>query len=110
MLIVAVYLLISTGRVEPTVVNATPAPYRDDMEELLTTIGRTLSLYLGGLLLSTEEQATPVALTRWLLGGPYAFLIGLPAGVMPAPSATVPQRGVRVTVAGRSGGGTARLG
>ena len=77
MLIVAVYLLSGTGQATATIVKATPARYRHDMEELLVTLQQSLSRFLVGLLISAVEQGTLAALALWLLGVPYAFLLGV---------------------------------
>lgn len=74
---IATYLLIDIPRFRQTFVNAFTASYRDDAEQLWITIGDSLSRYLGGLVVSIIIQGTMATVGLWLLGIPYAFLLGL---------------------------------
>ena len=74
---IATYLLIDIPRFRQTFVNAFTANYRDDADQLWITIGDSLSRYLGGLVVSIIIQGTMATVGLWLLGIPYAFLLGL---------------------------------
>ncbi len=74
---IATYLLIDIPRFKQTFINAFAANYRTDAEQLWTTIGDSLSRYLGGLLVSITIQGVMAAIGLWLLGIPYYFLLGL---------------------------------
>ena len=55
-LFIATYLLIDVPRFRQTFVNAFAVTYRPDAEQLWTTIGLSLSRYLGGLLVSIPAE------------------------------------------------------
>jgi predicted PurR-regulated permease PerM len=77
MLVVAVYLLSDSERIKASIVHMTPSAYQDDMEDLLSRIGQSLSRYLGGMFISATEQGILATLALYLLGVPYAFLLGV---------------------------------
>lgn len=74
---IATYLLIDIPRFRQTFINAFAKNYRDDADQLWQTIGDSLSRYLGGLVVSIIIQGTMATVGLWLLGIPYAFVLGL---------------------------------
>jgi predicted PurR-regulated permease PerM len=76
MLFIAVYLLLDERKIKAAYLRATPARYRHDALELWDSFGYTLSRYLSGLGLSLAIQGALSALALYLLGVPFALLIG----------------------------------
>lgn len=74
---IATYMLIDVPRFRQTFVNSFARPYRRDAEQLWQTIGDSLSRYLGGLLVSITLQGLTAAIGLWLMGVPYAALLGI---------------------------------
>ncbi|MDQ4045644.1 MAG: AI-2E family transporter [Chloroflexota bacterium] len=74
---IATYLLIDIPRVRQTFVNSFAHPYRRDAEHLWRTLGESLSRYLSGLLVSLTLQGAAAAIGLWLIGVPYAVLLGI---------------------------------
>ena len=75
-LFVAAYLLADVRKVKATYLRATPKRYRRDALELWESFGISLSRYLGGLLLVVVIQGVLAGLALWVLGVPYAILLG----------------------------------
>lgn len=73
---VAVYLLSDARRVRATVLWMAPHRYRRDVGDLWNAFGYTLSRYLGGLALSLAIQGVLSAVALFMLGVPYALLLG----------------------------------
>ncbi|MDP8921499.1 MAG: AI-2E family transporter [Chloroflexota bacterium] len=76
-LFIAIYLLADIGRFKDTFVRAVPERYRRDARALWDDLGRSLSRYLSGLLVSLAIQGTLAYLLNLALGVPYAFLLGI---------------------------------
>jgi predicted PurR-regulated permease PerM len=76
MLFVAAYLLADVRKVKATFLNAAPRRYRRDALELWEAFGVSLSRYLGGLLFVVVIQGVLAGLALWVLGVPYAILLG----------------------------------
>jgi predicted PurR-regulated permease PerM len=76
MLFIAVYLLLDERKIKAAYLRATPAEYRHDALELWDSFGYTLSRYLSGLGLSLAIQGALSALALYLLGVPFALLLG----------------------------------
>ena len=76
-LFIAIYLLIDIRRFETAYLRAVPAHYRHDALWLWEQLGRSLSRYLGGLLISLTVQGVMAFIAVSLLGVPYALLLGL---------------------------------
>ena len=76
-LFVAVYLLADIGRFKTAILRVAPPRYQDDAETLWRMLEESLSRYLGGLLVSIVAQGTSATVALWLLGVPYALLLGL---------------------------------
>lgn len=74
---VAIYLLVDTRRIKDTFLRLVPVDYRRDALELWEEFGVSLSRYLGGLTISLLVQGLLSGLALWLLGVPYALLLGL---------------------------------
>ena len=75
--LVAVYLLADIGRFKGIVLGVAPPSFKDDVAELWGELERSLSRYLGGLLVSMAAQGVAAAVALWLLGVPYPLLLGL---------------------------------
>jgi predicted PurR-regulated permease PerM len=76
MLFVAVYLLADVRKVKATFLKAAPKRYRRDALDLWEAFGVSLSRYLGGLLFVVVIQGVLAGLALWILGVPYAILLG----------------------------------
>jgi predicted PurR-regulated permease PerM len=75
-LFVAVYLLANVRKIKATYLMAAPKRYRQDAAELWESEGRSLSRYLSGLGLDMVIQGAISSLFLFLLGVPYALLLG----------------------------------
>lgn len=76
-LFVAVYLLLDADKLRRRFTLAAPAAYRNDALELWGDLGRSLSRYLGGLVVICSVQGVVAGTGLLLLGVPYALLIGV---------------------------------
>jgi predicted PurR-regulated permease PerM len=76
-LFVAAYLLADVRKVKAAYLKATPRRYRRDARELWDAFGVSLSRYLGGLLFVVVIQGVLAGLALWILGVPYAILLGV---------------------------------
>ncbi|HEU4793887.1 MAG TPA: AI-2E family transporter [Nitrolancea sp.] len=74
---VAIYLLFDTWRIKAAYLRLVPADYRRDARVLWDEFGDSLSRYLGGLTISLLAQGVLSGLALWLLGVPYALLLGV---------------------------------
>jgi predicted PurR-regulated permease PerM len=74
---VAVYLLADARRIRTAVLCGAPRRYRHDVNELWNAFSGTLSRYLGGLALSIAIQGLLSAIALYVLGVPYAIVLGL---------------------------------
>jgi predicted PurR-regulated permease PerM len=75
-LFVAVYLLTNVRKIKATFLMAAPKRYRRDAAELWESEGVSLSRYLSGLGLDMLIQGAISAVGLFLLGVPYALLLG----------------------------------
>jgi predicted PurR-regulated permease PerM len=75
-LFVAVYLLANVRKIKATYLTAAPKRYRRDAAELWESEGRSLSRYLSGLGLDMLMQGAISSVFLFLLGVPYALLLG----------------------------------
>jgi len=76
-LFIAVYLLADIGRVKAFLTTRAPRRYQDDIAQLWHLLEKSLSRYIGGLLISIALQGLAATLALWLLDVPYAVLLGL---------------------------------
>ncbi len=76
MLFIAVYLLVDEREIKAAYLKAAPERYRHDALELWDSFGYTLSRYLSGLGLSLAIQGALSALALYVLGVPFALLLG----------------------------------
>jgi predicted PurR-regulated permease PerM len=76
MLFIAVYLLADERKIKAAYLKAAPERYRHDARELWDSFGYTLSRYLSGLGLSLAIQGALSAFALYLLGVPFALLLG----------------------------------
>ena len=74
---IATYLLIDMPRFHKTFVRSFSRPYWRDADQLWNTIGESLSRYLGGLLVSITLQGILAGVGLWVIGIPYAALLGI---------------------------------
>ena len=75
-LFVAVYLLTNVRKIKATFLMAAPKRYRRDAAELWESEGVSLSRYLSGLGLDMLIQGAISSVGLFLLGVPYALLLG----------------------------------
>ncbi|CAN5273737.1 N/A [soil metagenome] len=73
---VGAYLLADVRRFEAAFLRAAPRRYRRDAHTLLDAFGFSLSKYLGGLALVLAIQGVVSAAGLFLLGVPYALVLG----------------------------------
>ncbi len=73
---IAVYLLVDVRRIKAAFLRTAPHRYRPDALELWQSFSYTLSRYLGGLGISLLIQGALSAAVLYLLGVPYAVLLG----------------------------------
>jgi predicted PurR-regulated permease PerM len=76
MVFVAVYLLVDERKIKAAYLRLAPARYRHDARELWDSFGYSFSRYLSGLGLSLAIQGGLSALALYLLGVPFALLLG----------------------------------
>jgi predicted PurR-regulated permease PerM len=76
MVFVAVYLLADERKIKAAYLRMAPARYRHDARELWDSFGYSFSRYLSGLGLSLAIQGGLSALALYLLGVPFALLLG----------------------------------
>lgn len=75
-LFVSVYLLLDVRRIKAAYLRALPHHYRWDGRELWNAEGTSLSKYLGGLAFVVVIQGSLTTLALFLLGVPYAVVLG----------------------------------
>jgi predicted PurR-regulated permease PerM len=73
---IGVYLLVDVRRVKAAWLRAWPHGYRRDARTLWNAFGYSLSRYLGGLALVLAIQGVVSAVGLFLLGVPYALVLG----------------------------------
>lgn len=76
-LFIATYLLIDVPKFKDTFVRTFAHRYREDAEQLWNTLGDSLSRYLAGLLISIAFQGISVMIGLYLIGIPYALILGI---------------------------------
>jgi len=76
-LFVAVYLLLDAQKLRTAVISHAPARYREDVDQLWDDMGRSLSRYLAGLMVTASVQGVLAGVGLLALGVPYALLLGL---------------------------------
>lgn len=75
-LFVSIYMLIDIKRIKAFYLRLFPHEYRWDGKELWNAFGVTLSSYLGGLAFVVVIQGVLAGTSLWLIGVPYAILLG----------------------------------
>jgi predicted PurR-regulated permease PerM len=73
---VSAYMLIDVRRFKTAYLLAFPAHYRRDARDLWNAFGLTLSRYLNGLALDLAIQGAISAVALYLIGVPYALVLG----------------------------------
>ena len=74
---VATYLLIDIPKFKTKFILSFSPSYRPDATQLWSTIGDSLSRYLGGLLISILIQGGMATIAMYALGIPYAIVLGV---------------------------------
>lgn len=75
-LFVAAYLLVDVRKVKAAYLRMVPVHYRHDGRDLWNAFEASLSRYLGGLIFVVIIQGALSSLGLWILGVPYALLLG----------------------------------
>lgn len=76
-LFIGVYLLIDAHKVRDTFVAIMPDQYQDDAAALWQDFGESVSRYLGGVIIIAAIEGSVTATGLWLIGLPYALLLGV---------------------------------
>jgi len=79
---VGAYLLVDVRRIKAAFLRAVPHGYRSDANTLWEAFGFSLSKYLGGLALILGIQGAVSAVGLFLLGVPYALVLGVVVAIM----------------------------
>ena len=79
---VGAYLLVDVRRMKAAFLRAAPHGYRHDAKTLWEAFGYSLSKYLGGLALVMVIQGAVSAVGLFLLGVPYALVLGAVVSIM----------------------------
>jgi predicted PurR-regulated permease PerM len=79
---VGVYLLVDVRRIKAAFLRTAPHGYRQDAKTLWEAFGYSLSKYLGGLALVLAIQGVISAVGLFLLGVPYALVLGALVSVL----------------------------
>lgn len=74
---IATYLLIDVPKFQESFVKMFASRYRTDARQLWDTLGDSLSRYLGGLLISITFQGVAAMVGLYLIGIPYALILGI---------------------------------
>lgn len=75
------YMLKDGHRLVPNIQKAFPAKHEEQVAELLEKLNQTLSKYIAGQAIECLFVASFISLGYWLIGLPYAFLLGIFAGM-----------------------------
>ena len=75
-LFVSIYMLIDVKRIKAFYLRLFPHAYRRDGLELWNSFGVSLSSYLGGLAFVVVIQGVLAGTSLWIIGVPYAILLG----------------------------------
>jgi len=76
-LFVGITLLLDGDRLRRKVTGAFPHRYHDDLDQLWSDLGSSMSRYLGGLIVIALVQGALVSVALLLLGVPYALVLGV---------------------------------
>lgn len=79
---VGAYLLVDVRRIKAAFLRSAPHAYRHDAKTLWEAFGYSLSKYLGGLALVLAIQGVISAVGLFLLGVPYALVLGALVSVL----------------------------
>jgi len=79
---VGTYLLVDVRRMKASFLRTAPHGYRHDAKTLWEAFGYSLSKYLGGLALVLAIQGAISAVGLFLLGVPYALVLGAVVSIM----------------------------
>jgi predicted PurR-regulated permease PerM len=79
---VGAYLLVDVRRMQAAFLRTAPHGYRQDAKTLWEAFGYSLSKYLGGLALILAIQGAVSAVGLFLLGVPYALVLGVVVSIM----------------------------
>src|SRR5690606_33776570 len=76
-LFVGITLLLDADRLRRNITSAFPERYHDDLDQLWSDVGTSLSRYLGGLIFVAVVQGALVAVGLLFIGVPYALVLGV---------------------------------
>jgi predicted PurR-regulated permease PerM len=76
-LTIGIYLLLDVRRLRDAFIDLVPSRYRDDAATLWDTFADSISRYLGGVVFVAAITGVMSGVALWLLGVPYAVLLGL---------------------------------
>ncbi|WP_057895347.1 AI-2E family transporter [Liquorilactobacillus oeni] len=74
------YMLKDGHRLIPNIQKLMPTKRAEQVEELLSKMGDTISKYIAGQVIECTFVATFTSLGYWIIGMPYALLLGVLAG------------------------------
>lgn len=80
--VLAAYLLYDSESIKRFFIGFIPARKRDSTLELLSEFERVIGGFIRGQLMVGGSVGALIALGLWLIGEPYAILIGVAAGVL----------------------------
>ncbi|WP_281164366.1 AI-2E family transporter [Liquorilactobacillus sicerae] len=75
------YMLKDGEHFVPNVQKVFPSKHEDQVAELFHKMSQTLSKYIAGQVIECLFVATFISLGYWIIGMPYAFLLGVFAGM-----------------------------
>jgi predicted PurR-regulated permease PerM len=76
-LFVGITLLLDADRLRRKITRNFPERYHDDLDQLWTDLGDSMSRYLGGLIVIAVAQGVLITIGLLFLGVPYALLMGV---------------------------------
>ncbi len=76
-LIIAIYLLLDIRKLRDSFLDLAPSRYHDDAAALWDAFGDSISRYLAGVVLVAGITGGVAGVVLWLLGVPYAVLLGV---------------------------------
>ncbi len=74
---VGITLLLDADRLRLKITGNFPERYHDDLDQLWTDLGDSMSRYLGGLIVIAVAQGVLITIGLLFLGVPYALLLGV---------------------------------
>jgi predicted PurR-regulated permease PerM len=75
--VIAIYLLLDVSRLRDAFIDLAPSRYHRDAAALWDTFADSMSRYLGGVVFVAAITGVISGVALWVLGVPYAVLLGL---------------------------------